>query len=80
MSLNRRILKKAWLPLALLIIVSMLATAACAEKETREIKNPDTFISADISDGDSLDPAYAYDTASSEKIMASEAPMGMGFM
>jgi len=35
--------------------------------ETREIKNPDTFISATIGDVDSLDPAYGYDTASGEQ-------------
>jgi len=68
-------LKKAWLPLALLIIISMLATAACAEKETREIKNPDTFIQATIGDVDSLDPAYAYDTASGEQIQAIYEPL-----
>src|SRR4030042_2455216 len=75
MRLNRRMLKKAWLPLALLIIVSMLATAACAEKETREIKLPDTFIQATIGDVDSLDPAYAYDTASGEQIQAIYEPL-----
>ncbi|OGO05028.1 MAG: hypothetical protein A2Y91_07595 [Chloroflexi bacterium RBG_13_54_8] len=68
-------MKKAWLPLALLIIVSMLATAACAEKETREIKLPDTFIQATIGDVDSLDPAYAYDTASGEQIQAIYEPL-----
>lgn len=68
-------LKKAWLPLALLIIVSMLATAACAEKETREIKNPDSFIQAKIRDVDSLDPAYAYDTDSGEIIQAIYEPL-----
>jgi peptide/nickel transport system substrate-binding protein len=35
-----------------------------------EIKNPDTFIYATIGPPDSLDPAYAYDTASGEIIQA----------
>jgi peptide/nickel transport system substrate-binding protein len=34
-----------------------------------EIKNPDTFVVANTADIDSLDPAYAYDTASSGQIL-----------
>jgi peptide/nickel transport system substrate-binding protein len=73
--MSLEMLKKAWLPLALLIIVSMLATAACAEKETREIKLPDTFIQATIGDVDSLDPAYLYDTASGEQVQMIYEPL-----
>jgi len=75
MTMSAKMLKKAWLPLALLIIVSMLATAACDEKEKREIRNPDSFIQANIRDVDSLDPAYAYDTASREQIQAIYEPL-----
>jgi peptide/nickel transport system substrate-binding protein len=60
-----------------LLVVALIATAmvlpACAGEEgvtTVENKNPDTFIDATIGGPDSLDPAYAYDTASGEIIQA----------
>jgi peptide/nickel transport system substrate-binding protein len=59
-----------WFLLSALIILAMVVPVACAEKETREIKNPDIFIQATIGDVDSLDPAYCYDTASGEQIQA----------
>jgi len=43
--------------------------------ETPEIKNPDTFIIADISDVVSLDPAYAYDVASAGQIQNIYEPL-----
>jgi len=64
-----------WFLLSVLIILAMVVPLACAEEETREIKNPDTFIQATISEADSLDPAYAYDTASSEQIQAIYEPL-----
>jgi len=65
---------KAWLFVVALVIAAMVLPACAAEEAapevTVEIKNPDTFIYATIGDTDSLDPAYAYDTASGEKIQA----------
>jgi len=67
----RGLKKAAWLLIALLVSVAMLLPA-CAEEgggEARpEIKNPDNFIYATIGNIDTLDPAYAYDTASGEMI------------
>ena len=57
------------------IILAMVVPVACAEKETREINLPDTFIQASIGDFDSLDPAWAYDTGSSEQIQAIYEPL-----
>jgi peptide/nickel transport system substrate-binding protein len=42
---------------------------------TQEIKNPDTFIQANIGDVDSFDPAYAYDSASEEQIQSIYEPL-----
>jgi peptide/nickel transport system substrate-binding protein len=44
------------------------ATSATAAPTTASIKNPDTIIEATIGDPQSLDPAWAYDTASGEVI------------
>jgi peptide/nickel transport system substrate-binding protein len=63
--MKRRILHRAWLLVVLLLVASMVLPA-CAGGAGGEIKNPDTFIMATIGDIDSLDPAYAYDTASGE--------------
>jgi len=67
----RGLKKAAWLLVALLVSVAMLLPA-CADEgggEARpEIKNPDNFIYATIGNIDTLDPAYAYDTASGEMI------------
>ena len=49
------------------ICFSVLPFFAC-NGETSDIKNPDTFIIADIADIASLDPAYGYDTASAGQI------------
>ena len=62
--MKRKVLSKAWLLVVLLI--TSLVLPAC--KETREIKNPDTFVQATIGNVDSLDPAYGYDTASGEQV------------
>ena len=76
--MKRKIL---WLGLSFLLVTA-LVLASCGEaapgeqeeeeeeEEELEIKNPDTFISATIGDVESLDPAYAYDTASSTQIQA----------
>jgi len=66
--------KIIWLGLSFLLVTA-LVLASCVEavpgeQEESEIKNPDTFIYATIGDTDSLDPAYAYDSASNEKIQA----------
>jgi len=46
-----------------------------ASEPQPEIKNPDTFIIATIGDPDTLDPAYAYDTASAEQIQSIYDPL-----
>jgi len=71
-----------WTLVAAFLIAAMLLPG-CQEEEAGEvvqteeetpaqpeIKNPDTFIYATIGPPDSLDPAYAYDTASGEIIQA----------
>jgi peptide/nickel transport system substrate-binding protein len=77
---GKRIHKIGWLLLtAVLVIATFLAS--CAEKEggtgageegtTKvENKNPETLVYATIGPPDSLDPAYAYDSASGEIIQA----------
>ncbi len=61
------ILSKAWLALVILALTGILVPG-CGTTAHREIKNPDTFISATIGSPDTLDPAAAYDTASGEAI------------
>lgn len=56
--------------LSCLLIVPLVLTASCSSGPTTEIKNPGTFIYATIGDVDSLDPAYAYDSASGEVLQA----------
>lgn len=52
---------------AIVMCLCALAVSAC-DDETGQIKNPDSFIVACVSDIVSLDPAYAYDIASSGQI------------
>jgi peptide/nickel transport system substrate-binding protein len=52
--------------LAVLLGTIILFTGACGEKKV--IKNPDTFIQAEIGDPDTLDPSAQYDTASAAAI------------
>jgi peptide/nickel transport system substrate-binding protein len=74
---SKRVAKVCWLLLTVALIAAVLLPA-CSQKEeattpttpTTEIKNPDTFVYANIGGPDSLDPAYAYDTASGEIIQA----------
>jgi peptide/nickel transport system substrate-binding protein len=55
--------------IAIIICISVLASrSSSCNGGASEIKNPDTFIIATINDIASLDPAYAYDTASSGQI------------
>ncbi len=74
--------KVCWLLVVALISAAMLLSAcagAVVEEEEEvaeevaaepEIKNPDTFVYATIGGPDTMDPAYAYDTASGEIIQA----------
>jgi peptide/nickel transport system substrate-binding protein len=58
--------KNKWM--LVLLIVSMVLGGTLAGL-AQEIKNPDTLIVADYGTVDSLDPAYAYDTASGCRII-----------
>jgi peptide/nickel transport system substrate-binding protein len=72
--------KFVWLFLTMSIVTALVLTGCNGgsageqeeeeEEEQPEIKNPDTFIYATIGPPDSLDPAYAYDSASGEIIQA----------
>jgi len=80
--LNRKVLAMMGaLILVLVLIITFLPACATGGPGTEttsrkmEIKNPNTFIAAHISDVDSLDPAYAYDTASSTQIEAIYEPL-----
>jgi peptide/nickel transport system substrate-binding protein len=64
-----------WFLLSVLIILALVVPAACAEEAKPEIKNPDIFVEDTIGEPDSLDPAYAYDTASGELIQAIYEPL-----
>ncbi|RLE12907.1 ABC transporter substrate-binding protein, partial [Candidatus Aerophobetes bacterium] len=52
----------------LVIAAGIMLVAGMAVVSTAEVKNPDTLIVADIGTVDSLDPAWAYDTASGARI------------
>lgn len=54
-----------WLLLGAVLVMSLMAAIQLG---AQEVKNPDTFIIADIGKVDSLDPAWAYDDASINKI------------
>jgi len=54
-----------WLLLGAVLVMSLMAATQLG---AQEVKNPDTFIIADIGKVDSLDPAWAYDDASINKI------------
>jgi len=64
--------KNKWM--LILIAVSVLLGVTIAGL-AQEIKNPDTLIIADYGTVDSLDPAYAYDTASGSRIMNIYEPL-----
>ena len=63
--MKKTILKNAWY-LVVVLLVASLVLPGCEGEAGGEIKEPDTFVMATIGDIDSLDPAYAYDTASGE--------------
>jgi len=64
-----------WFLLSVLIVLAMIVPAACAQEAKPTIKDPSTFVEDTIGDPDSLDPAYAYDTASGELIEAIYEPL-----
>jgi len=73
---SKRVSKVCWLLVAALIATAMVLPACAGEEAVEEeaaeieIKTPGTFVYATIGGPDSLDPVYAYDTASGEIIQA----------
>lgn len=65
-------MKNKWM--LILIALSVLLGMAIAGL-AQEVKNPDTLIIADYGTVNSLDPAYAYDTASGSRIMNIYEPL-----
>jgi peptide/nickel transport system substrate-binding protein len=66
--MRKKMIKKIVATIVVITICfSVLPFFAC-DGETSDIKNPDTFIIAVITDIGTLDPAYAYDTASAGQI------------
>ncbi len=73
--------------LAIVLLVAILPACAAEEEEAApeeevptepdkpEVKNPGTYIYATIGSWDTLDPAYAYDSASGEVIQAVYEPL-----
>lgn len=61
------------------IFLTLLAltagVAACGRKSAAERFNPDTYTYVTFSDSDSLDPAYAYDSASEMVILNIYEPL-----
>ncbi len=55
--------------LAALLIASLASSALVLTSAAMPVKNPDTFTYASISDVDSLDPAWAYDSASGDILL-----------
>jgi len=60
--------KATLLSVSVLTAVTLLALLLPGCTTSKEIKNPDTFIQADIGDPDTLDPSAMYDTASGQCI------------
>lgn len=54
--------------LALAVMLGVFAPGTGARGAGAAVKNPDTFVTLRFADPESLDPAYAYDTASQEII------------
>ncbi len=62
-------MRKAFLIfLAVLLVGSVMSVIAVAQQQAQAVKNPNTIVVDTIAGWDSLDPAYAYDTASGELI------------
>ena len=65
-------MRKFWL---IVVIGSIFLTSIAGGIAAQQVKNPDTLIEASIGDIDSLDPAWAYDTASGEIIYTVYEPL-----
>jgi peptide/nickel transport system substrate-binding protein len=52
----------------LICLIGCILAMVCAAGTDAQVKNPDTFVLADIGSVDTLDPAKAYDTAGSAKL------------
>ncbi|MDH5696331.1 MAG: ABC transporter substrate-binding protein [Dehalococcoidia bacterium] len=61
-----------WSVLTVVLVAAALLTSCAGEEGATKVenKNPGTFVYATIGPPDSLDPAYAYDTASGEIIQS----------
>ena len=72
---SKKLSKVCWLLLVALVVLAMLLPSCAVEEGGEgvtavENKTPGTLVYANIGPPDSLDPAYAYDTASGEIIQA----------
>ncbi|MFP3975099.1 MAG: ABC transporter substrate-binding protein, partial [Dehalococcoidia bacterium] len=67
----KRLKNPGWTLVFLLAILCMVASCIAPQTTTppTEVKNPNTYIAASIQTVNSLDPAWAYDSASGEKIL-----------
>ena len=61
-------MKLRGIALALALVLGVLGLGTGARGAGAPVKNPDTFVKLTAGDPESLDPAYAYDTASEEII------------
>ena len=72
--MSKRVSKMGWIVLAALLCLSLVISSACTTPSEEEpetgipYKNDGIFVQETIGGVDSLDPAYAYDTASGEQI------------
>jgi peptide/nickel transport system substrate-binding protein len=69
-ELSKKFLKYGWIALGLLLCLALVIFPACEGEGTTGIPylNPGVFVQETIGEIDSLDPAWAYDTASGEQI------------
>jgi peptide/nickel transport system substrate-binding protein len=66
--MRKKMIKKIVATIVVITICFSVSFFSACDGETSDIKNPDTFVIAVITDIGTLDPAYAYDTASAGQI------------